>query len=98
VNGHGRLLVESEEPSGDWSEFDANAGSCGYYWSAQRHIWLNHHRQDDLVVLHTFFPYQRSELSANGFDEALEFSLEALDKQLPKAIRAKLQDIARKHR
>lgn len=73
--GEGLVLVQREKEQEGWDEFDAAPGTCGYYWSANRHIWLNTNDESPLVVFHIFYPYRRSDLSPGGSDEAIEFQV-----------------------
>lgn len=95
VSGNGLLLICEDDA---WQDYSVADGSCGYYWSANRHIWMNLSRDAPLIIFHAFFPYRRSDLDPSGPGEALEFSLDSFENSLPNDIAAVIRGALRQQR
>ena len=98
VQGEGILLVQREKIEEGWDQFDAMLGFCGYYWSANRHVWLNVADNTPLILFHLFYPYRQSDMKPGGCDEACEFEIKHVETALPVEVASEVQKSIRKWR
>ncbi len=73
VEGNGELGLESD---GSWTRERVECGACGYYWSAQHHIWINPSPSQFLTILHAFFPYRKSDIGPGMPGDACAFCID----------------------
>lgn len=95
ARGSGALLIERD---GEWSDFHLEPGACGYYWSADRHVWINDSSKSSLVIFHAFFPYRPASLKVDDPGEAFEFSIDAPDERIDPTLNARIKSLARQCR
>jgi len=82
--------VVALDDNGSWSHQKVRPGSCGYYWGGQRHIWVNPSHSSQMIILHAFFPYRKSEVGPGQAGEVLFVCLDRLPDTLSDDIRSAL--------